>query len=78
MAPAVVICMTNTRPSASGKPLLAVFKTYHEAPVNVLLSKAVAPGVRKNGDIGWLASSTKDGSAAPGTLDAGPSNPIVA
>ena len=29
----------ETRPLASSKPLAAVFKTYHEAPVRVVLSK---------------------------------------
>jgi hypothetical protein len=44
--------MTRTRPSASGKPLLAVFKTYQEEPVKVVLSKVVSPALRKNGVMG--------------------------
>ena len=39
--------MTSTRKSASGKPLAAVLSTYQEAPVKVVLSRAVAPGVKK-------------------------------
>jgi hypothetical protein len=39
--------MMNTRPLGSGKPLAAVFNTYHEAPVSVVLSRLVAPFVKK-------------------------------
>ena len=78
--PAVVTCMMYTRPLASGKPLAAVFNTYHEAPVSVVLSRLVAPFVKKYGVMGWVASSTTDGSAAPAMpeVDAGPSKPMVA
>ena len=47
MEPVVVTCMIITRPDASGKPFAAVFRTYQEAPVNVVLSRLVAPGVKK-------------------------------
>ena len=72
--------MIRTCKLALGKPLAAVFKTYQEAPVRVVLSKLVALGVKKNGVMGWLASSTMDGSAAPAMPDveAGPVNPMVA
>ena len=72
--------MMSTRPSASGKPFAAVFNTYHEEPVSVVLTKFVAPGVKKYGVIGWLASSTMEGSAAPAIpeVDAGPVKPMVA
>ena len=65
---------------ASGKPLAAVFKMYQEAPVKVVLSRFVAPGVRKYGVMGWLVSSTIEGSAAPAMpeVEAGPVKPIVA
>ena len=80
MPPSVVICINKTRPLSSARPLLAVFKMYHDAPVKVLLSKIVAPSSKKNGVMGWLASSTTLGSAAPSKpeADAGPSNPMVA
>ena len=57
--------MINTRLSSVARPLEAVFNTYQEAPVKVLLSINVAPSVRKNGVIIWFASSTMLGSAAP-------------
>ena len=50
--PAVVTCMISTRRLTSGKPLPAVFRMYHEAPVRVVLSKLVAPGVKKKGVTG--------------------------
>ena len=58
----------------------AVFNTYQEAPVNVVLTKSVAPGVKKYGVMGCVASSTMEGSAAPAMPDveAGPVSPIVA
>ena len=49
MLPVVVTCITRTRPLASGKPLAAVFNTYHDAPVKVVLVRFVAPGVKKYG-----------------------------
>ena len=66
--------------SASGNPLAAVFKMYHEAPVSVVLSRLVAPAVKKYGVTGWLLSSTIEGSAAPAMpeVDAGPVKPTVA
>ena len=65
---------------ASGSPFDAVFKMYHDAPVNVVASSKVAPLVAKNGVTGWLGSSTMEGSAAPGMpeADAGPLSPMVA
>jgi hypothetical protein len=47
MLPAVVTCRISTRPLASGNPLAAVFKMYQDAPVSVVLSNRVAPGVKK-------------------------------
>ena len=43
----MVTCMMKTRLLTSGKPLAAVFKTYHEAPVSVVLVRLVAPLVKK-------------------------------
>ena len=80
MLPDVVTCITRTRPLASGKPLAAVFNTYHDAPVKVVLVRFVAPGVKKYGVMACVASSTIEGSAAPTMpeVDAGPDKPIVA
>ena len=80
MSPDVVTCMMSTRPLGSGNPLAAVFRTYHDAPVSVLLSKLVAPLVKKNGLTGCVESSTREGSAAPSIpeIEAGPVRPIVA
>ena len=76
----MVTCITKTCKFSSGNPLAAVFNTYHEEPVSVLLNTPVEPGVRKNGVMGWVLSSTTEGSAAPAMpdVDAGPSNPMVA
>ena len=72
--------MMSTRPLESGNPLAAVFRTYHDAPVSVLLSKLVAPSVTKNGLNGCVESSTREGSAAPSIpeVEAGPVKPMVA
>ena len=56
--------MIRTCKLALGKPLAAVFKTYQEAPVRVVLSKLVALGVKKNGVMGWLALSLITSDAA--------------
>ena len=52
----------STRKSPSGRPLAAVFSTYQDAPVSVVLVRLVAPGVRKYGVMAWVASSTMEGS----------------
>ena len=52
MEPVVVTCMIRTCKLASGKPLAAVFNTYHEDPVKVVASKLVAPDVKKYGVTG--------------------------
>ena len=72
--------MIKARPLASASPFAAVFNTYHDAPVNVLLKSDVAPSLRKNGVMGCVASSTTEGSAAPEMpeAEAGPSRPMVA
>ena len=49
--PAVVTCKMITCKFSSGNPFAAVFKMYHDEPVNVVLVKFVAPGVKKNGVI---------------------------
>ena len=78
MEPVVVICAINHRPSV-GRALVAVFNTYHEAPVRVVTLKLVPPVVKYSNTLGErVASCTKDGSSAPGTPDDGPSSPIVA
>ena len=66
MSPEVVTCITITRPSWSGKPLPAVFNTYHAEPMNDVAANPVAPLVWKNGEIGWLGSSASTGSIASG------------
>ena len=42
--------MINTRLSSLARPLEAVFNTYQDAPVKVLLSINVAPSVKKRRD----------------------------
>ena len=59
--PAVVTCKINTWRFSSGNPLPAVFNTYQEEPVKVVLSRLVAPFVKKYGVMGCAASSTIEG-----------------
>ena len=81
MEPVVVICAINQRLFASGNALPAVYKTYHEPPVNVFTSRDVPPAVKYPEMVGLkAASSTMEGSAAAATpeVDAGPSKLMVA
>ena len=66
--------------SAAGKALSALFSTNQDEPTTVFDSTCVSPSFWKNGVIGWVLSSTKEGSSALGKADAlaGPSNPMVA
>ena len=80
MFPDVVTCMMSTRPLESGNPLAAVFNTYQEDPVRVVLSRLVDSSIKKKGVMGCIESSTMEGSAAPSMpeVDAGPVKPMVA
>ena len=55
----VVTCMMSTRRLASGNPLAAVFKTYHDAPVSVVLPNS-SHRSQKVRVIAWFASSTME------------------
>jgi hypothetical protein len=57
-----------------------VFNANQDDPTTKLLSMPKEPFSKKKGEITWLGSSAKLGSAAPSSPDvlAGPSRPIVA
>ena len=66
--------------SAAGKAFSASFSTNQDEPTTVFDSTCVSPSFWKKGEIGWVLSSTREGSSALGKPDAleGPSNPMVA
>ena len=76
----MVTCRKRTRRSAEGNALSASFNTNQEEPTTVFDSICVSPSFWKKGVIGWVLSSTKEGSSALGKVDAlaGPANPMVA
>ena len=78
MGPAVVTCMTSTRKSASGRPLLASDKMNQELPMKSLTLSSEAPFEEKKGVT--FVSPTSVGSEAPEMPErlAGPSRPMVA
>ena len=72
--------MKRTRKSPAGKAFSASLSTNQDEPTTVFDSTCISPSFWKKGEIGWVLSSTKDGSSALGKPDAlaGPSNPMVA